>query len=110
MLKKILFLIFIFISIISKSYAEIIQNVDIKGNKRITNETIILFGNIKVGEIYEDRRLNQIIKNLYNTNFFETISIKVLNNTMYLDVVENPIIQLIQIDGVKNKNLSLIHI
>ena len=105
MLKKILFLIFIFISIISKSYAEIIQNVDIKGNKRITNETIILFGNIKVGEIYEERRLNQIIKNLYNTNFFETISIKVLNNTMYLDVVENPIIQLIQIDGVKNKNI-----
>ena len=72
-------IIFLFF-FISNSLAEIIKNVDVKGNKRISKETIILFGNIKLNHEINSGDLNDIIKNLYETNFFKNVSIKIINN------------------------------
>ena len=52
-----------------------IKNIVISGNNRISDETIILFGDIKINKNYEDRDLNKVIKNLYKTNFFENFKI-----------------------------------
>ena len=90
---------------ISNSLAEIIKNVDVKGNKRISKETIILFGNIKLNQEINSGDLNDIIKNLYETNFFKNVSIKILNNSLSIEVVENPLIQTVSIEGIKNKKI-----
>ena len=82
-----------------------IKNIVISGNNRISDETIILFGDIKINKNYEDRDLNKVIKNLYKTNFFENISINVDNSTLKVNVIENPIVQKINIEGVKNKKI-----
>ena len=79
--KTFIFLIFLFF-LVTKSYSENITNIVIKGNKRITNETIILFGDIKLNKNYTDTALNKIIKNLYSTDFFESITISISQNNL----------------------------
>ena len=80
-MKKI-FIIFLFI-IFNFSFlnAEVIKKTIIDGNKRIADETIILYGDIQLGKDYSEADLNEIIKNLYSTNFFEDVQISLNNNT-----------------------------
>ena len=66
----------------------------------------MLFGGIKLNNEIDATQLNKIIKNLYETNFFENVEIKISNNSLEIIVVENPIIQSIEIRGIKNKSLE----
>ena len=49
--------------------------------------------------------LNSIIKNLYETKFFENVSVSISNNILEIEVEENPLIQSVSIEGIKNKNI-----
>ena len=85
--------------------SEIINKIEIEGNNRISNSNIILFGKINLNEDYDDNQINKILKNLYQTDFFKTINISIKNNTLIVKVLENPIVQTIEITGVKNKTI-----
>ena len=87
------------------SFAEIVKNIEVVGNKRISKESIVVFGNILINEDYNDDSLNLLLKNLYGTNFFKQVKLNINNNTLYIDVVENPIIEDLEIRGVKNKKM-----
>ena len=63
-MKKILIIITLFFYI-SPISAEIIKSVKIEGNERISDETIKVYGEIKVNENVDEFKINQIIKNLY---------------------------------------------
>ena len=101
-LKKIIFILFLLQSV---AFSEIINQIEIKGNKRISKDTIILFGDIKLNESYDEFQLNKILKNLYETNFFNTVDIIIDENTLIINVDENPIIQSVIINGIKNKRI-----
>ena len=101
-----LFIYIFFIIIFSfKVYAEIINKIEIEGNNRISNSNIILFGKIELNEDYDNNKINRTLKNLYETEFFEKINIGVKNNILIIKVIENPIVQSIEITGVKNKTV-----
>ncbi len=105
--KKIIFyLIFNFIFLISHATSEIVNKISIEGNERIPSETIKLFSAVKIGDNIDNNRLNSIIENLYNTNFFENVSSKISNNTLTIVVKENPIIGSIKVNGIKSKSLK----
>ena len=105
-IKKIILITFLFnFGLNCNLNAEILNEVEIKGNKRISSNSIILFGDIQKGSNLDDKKLNIILKNLYKTNFFENVKIKFDNQKLTVTVIENPIIQSIQIDGVKNKSI-----
>ena len=55
--------------------AEVVKDIDIIGNKRVSDETIKIYGKIKVNENIDEKKLNEILKNLYSTNFFEDVNI-----------------------------------
>ena len=106
MFKKIL-LISIFLSfLINLAHAEKINSIIVDGNKRLSKESIIVFGNIIINNDYNDQNLNIIFKDLYSTNFFEDINLSVKNNVLYIKVVENPIIEDLKINGISNKKLE----
>ena len=84
-----------------KSYAEIVSKVEVKGNQRITLETIKIFGDIKTGEDYDESDISLLIKKLYETNFFSNISVELINGQLIINVEENPIINSIIIKGEK---------
>ena len=74
------------------SYSEIVNKVEVKGNDRISLETIMIFGDIAIGKNYEKSDVNLLIKKLYESNFFSNISVKLKNNKLSIVVTENPII------------------
>ena len=103
--KTILFLIFF--SFISTPWlrAEVIEKIDIEGNQRISSETIKMFAGVSVSDDLSESDLNEILKKLYNTNFFDLVSVKILKNKLLIKVKENPIIQNITFEGIKSSKI-----
>ncbi len=96
--------LFLFLNSIS-SNAEIVKKVEINGNSRISDETIKVYGQLKEpNSNYSKSDLDNILKNLYSTNFFENISLEVKNNILYIVLEEYPVVnQLILIGEKSNK-------
>ena len=105
-LKKFLIIISFFYLSFSSSYSEILKNVVVKGNDRISTETIIVFSSIKLGDEINNDKINEIINALYNTKFFENISTRFENQILTIEVKENPIINIIEFKGVKSNTLK----
>ena len=85
--------------------AEILENIEITGNKRISKETIMVLGDISPNKNLNKDDLNNSFKSLYETNFFQDIKFKTENNVLYISVVENPIIEEIIFNGIKKSSL-----
>ncbi len=85
----------------SNSFSEMVNKVKVIGNERIALESIIVFGDIKMGENYEAQDVNLLIKKLYETNFFSDIKIKIASGELVINVTENPIVNSIVFDGEK---------
>ena len=100
---KINFLLLFFSSLL---FAEIITDIEIKGNKRISKDSIIVFSGIVFNKKYNDEDLNIILKNIYETKFFSEINLTINNTILKVTVVENPIIEDVQIIGIKSQNLT----
>ena len=109
-LLKIFFTLIIFFIIFNVgSYSEVVNKVEVKGNERISVETIVVFGDIESGKNYEASDINLLIKKLYETNFFSNISINLQNGILNIEVEENPIINNIAFKGeATKKNKSLL--
>ena len=106
MIKKIIIIIALLILFkFDASYADKIKEIKVTGNDRISKDTIVLFSGVNINEDIDENNLNQIIKELYETSFFKNISINFNENVLYIDVVENPLIQSVIFRGIKNKSL-----
>ena len=85
--------------------AEVIQKLEVKGNERISKETIRVYGEINIGEDFSPFELNEITKNLYKTNFFETIDLSLSKGVLEISVKEYPTINSISFQGEKRKDI-----
>ena len=107
-LKKIYSLIIFILFILnfgSTSFAKNINKFNIIGNERVSNETIIMFSKLKVNQKIDDIILNESLKNLYYTNYFEKVTISNDKGTITIKVKENPIIQKVQINGIDDNSI-----
>ena len=95
---------FLFINFSALS-ADIYNEIKVKGNKRLSVETIIMFSGLKTGLELSNDDLNTAIKNLYETDYFKNVEILIFNQSLEINIDENPIIQSIKINGVKNKSI-----
>ena len=110
MQKFLIIILFLFTITISFAEENLIKKIDINGNQRIDEETIISYSNIKLDEIYSEEKGNEILKSLFNTELFSNIEIKYNDNQLSISVVENPTINLIKFKGnskVKDEDLLL---
>jgi len=103
---KFFLLLFIFLTKITLANAEIVKTINVSGNDRITNETIIIFSKINVGDDLITNDLNEIIIDLYKTDFFKDVSVNFKNSILNIKVIENNLVQSLEINGVKNKKLK----
>ena len=88
--------------------AEIIKKIEINGNKRISDETIKVYGEFRdsLGQDLSKSDLDRILKNLYLTDFFENVSIEIINNTLTVDLKEYPVVNQLIIVGEKSTKLE----
>ena len=107
--KKIIISLILFVIISPFSLkAEIVNKIEINGNSRVSDETIKVYGNIlKVGSDYTQAKLDQILKDLYSTNFFKEIDVSIKNGILFIDVSEYPVISQLVISGEPSNKFKL---
>ncbi len=99
-------IIFVFFIILTSTLrAEIINNINVDGNQRISVETIKMFADVSINDDITESELNEILKKLYNTNFFDLVSVNITNKILNIKVKENPIIQNIDYEGIKSSEM-----
>ncbi len=104
MIKNISILLTVFVLFVNFSAkAEIIQEILINGNERIPDETILMFSNVNINDSINDKKVDNIIKDLYETNFFEEISVSFKDKSLLIIVKEQPIIDSISFIGIEAK-------
>ena len=82
-MSKFLFKALIIIFLTSSSViAEVLKEIEINGNQRISKETIIVLGEIKKDVDYNNDSLNNILKNLYDTKFFNDIQLQLTDGKL----------------------------
>jgi len=101
-MKNLLIFALLSILVISKSNAEIVKNYTVNGNKRISDETIKIYGKIELNKDYSEKDLNKILQNLYSTNFFQDINVRISNNNLIIDVKEFPTVNQLIVLGEKS--------
>jgi outer membrane protein insertion porin family len=106
-LIKVFFLTLLFnFFFLSFSHSEIIKEIKINGNERITDEIISMFSEIELGQDVTSSEINNVIKNLYETNFFNNVSVTLNNNIILINVEEAPIIENILISGINAQKIK----
>ena len=100
---KTTFSIYIFLIFsLSFSHAEQVKSIEINGNDRISDDTIIMFSDFQKGsEIISENDINTILKNIYESNFFSDVKVNFVKNTLVINVKEFPIIENILFEGIK---------
>ena len=96
MLKTYIILSFLFCF---NLFAETVQKLEVKGNTRISSETVKVYGEIIFDKDYSSFDINKILNNLYETNFFEDIKISLTNGVLSITVKEYAVINTITIQG-----------
>jgi len=103
--KKVLVSVFFFFFTFA-THSETLNKVEIKGNVRIAPETIMIFGDLSIGQNLESSDINLLIKKLYETNFFSDINVEMSNNKLTIVLKENPIVNTIIFKGEKTKKFT----
>jgi len=104
--KKNFLIIIVYFFLTKLTYAQNIKNFNIQGNERVSDETVIMFSELDVGDFISQEKLNQALKKLYYTDYFKEVEISYENETIIIKVQENPIIQNIMINGVDKNSLN----
>ena len=97
-----IFFLFYF-SIVS---AEVIKKIEIQGNDRIPDETIVMFSKVRVNDDINQNDLNNILKEIYETNYFDNVVVDFNNQILKITVDEFPIIQNLQYEGIAAKRIK----
>ena len=101
---KILLLLIIFTGGLKAN--ETSKQVIINGNKRISDETIKIYGEIDAKKEINEKEINLILKNLYSTDFFERVDVSFSENVLTIDLKEYPVINQLLIVGEKNNGIK----
>ena len=70
---KLITFILLTIFYVSTVNAEIVKRIEISGNKRVSDETIKIYGNININKDYSEKDLNKILTDLNSTNFLKIL-------------------------------------
>ena len=103
-----IFIIYFFANLLasSVSFAEVVKNIEIRGNDRVSDQTIQMFSSISINDDIEISQINNILKRVYDTNFFDDVSIIFENNVLKINVKEKPVILNINYEGIKTNDLK----
>ena len=88
------------------SFAESVKNsnIIIKGNKKISSNTIVELLNL-TNNIANSKNLNEYQKKLFQSNFFISVDVSFNNRKIFIKVIENAIVDYIFIEGVESEQL-----
>ena len=104
---KFFFIAFVYLTFfLNFSFSEPVKNSNIliQGNKKISSDTIIELLDLK-NNLADSNELNEYQKKLFKSNFFSSVDISLNNKKILINLIENPIIDYIFIEGIKSDKL-----
>ena len=101
MFKNFLNSILMLLILSSSVFAEVFLDYEITGNTRVSSQTILNFSNLEKNVDITDSEINNALKDIYDSNFFEKVSVKIENKILYINVIELPIIQDIKFNPMR---------
>ncbi|MEM7056235.1 MAG: outer membrane protein assembly factor BamA [Pseudomonadota bacterium] len=87
------------------------QSVVIRGNRRIEVETILSYMNLQAGQSVSPEDLNRAARRLFDTGLFKDVQIIPTQESLIVEVIENPSINEIAFegnDGLEDEDLQQI--
>ena len=93
-INKIIIFVIIFWStfLFSSLNAVVIKKIEIIGNDRVSDQTVIVYGDIKINEDINEQKLNQILNDLYSTDFFEDVKVEIKKDVLIINLKEYSVI------------------
>lgn len=100
------FLLLSLLAVYPNAYAKsfVIEDIEIRGIKKIAVGTVLNYLPLKVGESFDYKDSAKVIRELYQTGFFNNISLQQENNTLVIEVEERPAIAEVKFEGNKEVN------
>lgn len=86
-------------------------SVDINGNQRVDGATILSYAGIGSGDTVSAAELNSAYQRIVDSGLFETVELTPRGNTLQIDVVEYPTINVVAFEGnarIKDEDLASI--
>ena len=102
-MNKIFITSILLVFLFTNSFAEVIKSFNVKGNNRISLETIKIYGGIETNKNYSEADLNKVLNKLYSTDFFEDVKISIVGSELVVEVKEFPFVDQLVIVGEKSK-------
>ncbi len=99
-------LIIFFLCFSNTLRSEEVKKIEFFGNDRVSNDTILMFSKVDIGQILDEESINQVLIDLYKSNFFKNVNVRLNNNILKITVIENPLIEKINFEGVKAKRIE----
>src|SRR4051812_16119201 len=96
------------ISSINTASQQVVENVDIQGNRRLRDEDLLYYIKTRPGDVYDPAALERDLKELLSLNFFDKTATRVLTEDgvrggvdVVFEVKELPILRDLQFKGAK---------
>ena len=93
--------ILVLLSVTSASFAAQVRDIRVEGAQRIEPSTIMSYFTMRVGDEITQENLDSSLKNLFATGLFADVQLSESQGIVFVRVVENPLINLIEFEGNK---------
>jgi len=78
-----------------------IRSIVINGSQRLESSTVLSYMKLRVGQAYTQESADQALKDLFETELFKDVSIRNNSGAVVVEVIENPVINRILLEGNK---------
>ncbi|HEX7858571.1 MAG TPA: outer membrane protein assembly factor BamA [Sphingobium sp.] len=78
-----------------------IKGLVVTGNQRIERDTVLSYTKLRIGDSYTQETLDAALKDLFGTELFADVKIRDDAGNLTIEVVENPVINRIVLEGNK---------
>ncbi len=78
-----------------------IRSIVVNGSQRLESDTVLSYMKLRVGQTYTQESADQALKDLFETELFKDVSIRNNAGAVVIDVIENPVINRILLEGNK---------
>ncbi|WP_074205768.1 outer membrane protein assembly factor BamA [Parasphingorhabdus marina] len=78
-----------------------IRSIVVNGSQRLEPSTVLSYMKLRVGQEYTQESADQALKDLFETELFKDVSIRNNGGAVVIEVIENPVINRILLEGNK---------
>ncbi len=77
----------------------IVRDIQVNGNRRVEPETVRSYLDFTIGDQYDSSRVNASLRSLFETGLFADVQITRRGAVVIVNIVENPVISQVAIEG-----------